>query len=161
MTVPNPEASQQQEESPRPPGRISTATGENQEEEESPLYCISFERIAEMKRSAVTLLAERRGPDAPSRLKADHELDNPQELLDEIADSSGAEENFIHSNMPVQEIIFRMLLTRRNQPTALNELHRELTERWSTPVRPINVTLKNLERILDSDTYYGFARQNS
>ena len=141
MTIPNPEASQQQE--------------------ESPLYCISFERIAEMKRSAVTLLAERRGPDAPSRLKANHELDNPQELLDEIADSSGAEENFIHSNMPVQEIVFRMLLTRRNQPTALSELHRELTERWSTPVRPINVTLKNLERILDSDTYYGFARQNS
>ena len=86
-------------------------------------------------------------------------MDNPQELLDEIADSSGAEENFIHSNMPVQEIVFRMLLTRRNQPTALNELHRELTERWSTPVRPINVTLKNLERILDSDTYYGFARR--
>ena len=140
MTIPNPEAPQAQE--------------------ESPLYYISFERIGELNRSAVTLLAERRGPMVPSRLRADHELDNPQELLDEIAEYSAAEEDFIHSNMPIQEIVFRTLLTRRNQPIALNELHYELTERWSTPVRPISVTLTSLERILNSDTYYGFARQN-
>ncbi len=138
MTVPSPEDSQPQE--------------------ESPLYYISFERIAELKRSAVTLLAERRGPMVPSRMKADHELDDPQELLEEIADYSATEEDFINSNMSIQEIVFRTLLARRNQPTTLIDLHYELTERWSTPLRPISVSRRNLQRILDSDTYYGFAR---
>ena len=103
------------------------------------------------------MLADRRGPGCPSLLQPNHELDNPQELLNEIAEYSAGEEGFINSNMPLQEIVFRMLLTRRNQPTSLEELHHELTERWSTPVRPINITLKSLERILNSDNYYGFA----
>lgn len=127
-------------------------------QEESPLYYISFARLAELQRSAVTLLAERRGPMVPSRMQADHELDDPQELLEEIATYSAAEEDFINSNMPIQEIVFRTLLARRNRPTTLADLHYELTERWSTPVRPISVSPRSLQRILDSDIYYGFAR---
>lgn len=138
MTISNPEASQQ--------------------EGETPLYYVSFSRLDELNRSAITLLAARRTPMSPSMLKQDHELEDPQELLDEIAEFCGDEEDFIHSNMPVQEIVFRTLLARRNEPMSLTELHHDLTERWSTPVRPIHVSLKNLERILDRDDYYGFAR---
>ena len=156
-TTPSPEASQDPGESPVGNPPTTVATQSSQEPEESPLYHISFERIDEMRRSAVTLLADRRGPGCPSLLLPKHELDDPQELLNEIAEYSAGEEGFISSNMPLQEIVFRMLLTRRNQPTTLEELHNELTERWSTPVRPINITLKSLERILNSDNYYGFA----
>lgn len=138
MTIPNPEAPQQ--------------------EEETPLYYISFDRLDELNRSAITLLAARRSPMCPSTMKEDHELDDPQELLIEIADYCGDEEEFINSNMPIQEIVFRTMLARRNQPISLTELHRELTERWATPVRPIHVSPRNLERILDSDSYYGFTR---
>ena len=142
MTVPNPEAPIQ--------------------EEEAPLhYYISFERLEELNRSATTLLAARRGPMSPSMLQEDHELNNPQGLVEEIAEFSATEDEFISSDMPIQEIIFRMLLVRRNEPTALTELHHELTEQWATPVRPINVTLRSLERIMDSDNYYGFARVES
>ena len=42
MTIPNPEAPQQ--------------------EEETPLYYISFDRLDELNRSAITLLAARRSP---------------------------------------------------------------------------------------------------
>ena len=128
------------------------------QEEEAPLYSVSLERLDELNRSAITLLAARRSPMSPSMMKEDHELDNPQELLDEIAEYATDEEEFIQSSMPIQEIVFRMLLLRRNEPTSLADLHHELTERWATPVRPINVSLKSLERILDSDTYYGFDR---
>ena len=138
MTVPNPEAPQQEEEIPR--------------------YCISFERLEQLNRSAITLLAARRSPMSPSMLKEDHELDDPTELLEEIAQYSDAEEGFIDSNMPIQEIVFRTLLVRGNEPAPLSDLHHDLTERWSTPVRPISVSLQSLERILDSDDYYGFAR---
>lgn len=138
MTVPNPESPLQ--------------------EEETPLYCISFDRLDHLNRSAITLLAARRSPMAPSLLREDHELDNAQELLDEIARYSSDEEDFIDSNMPIQEIVFRTLLARGNEPMSLGELHHELTERWATPVRPISISRKNLERILDNDDYYGFAR---
>jgi hypothetical protein len=63
--------------------------------------------------------------------------------------------------MPIQEIVFRILLARRNQPTKLHDLHYELTEKWATPIRPINVTEVGLRRILDRDTYYGFAQEDS
>lgn len=134
------------------------------EPEETPLYYrISFARLEELEppRDAVTLLAARRPLAAPSRVQADHELDNPQALLEEIADFAAEEEDFIHSNLPVQEIIFRTLLLRRNEPMALKELRQELTERWSAPDRPINLTLKSLRLILDGDHYYGFAQEEA
>ena len=143
MTSPEPETPEQSEETAQP--------------EEARLYRISFERLAELKRSAVLLLAERRPPSCPSLQKPDQELSDPQELLDEIAQYSGDEEGFIHINMTIQEILFRTLLARRNQPTTLHDLHYELTERWSTPIRPISVTEDGLRRILEADGYYGFA----
>lgn len=126
--------------------------------EESPRYQVSFDRLAQLKRSAVLLIAARRPPSCPSRGKPDHELSDPQKLISEIADYCGDEEGFIRSELPVQEMIFRVLLARSNEPTALRDLHHEVTERWSTPIRPINLTEKGLARILDADTYYGFSK---
>ena len=126
--------------------------------EEEYFYIISFDRLEELNRSALQLVAERRGPSYPSRDKPDHELTNVQALVDEIAEHYTEDEDFIRTEMPIQEIVFRILLTRRNQPTPLRDLHYELTERWATPVRPINVSELGLRRILDADTHYGFAR---
>ena len=126
--------------------------------EEEYFYIISFDRLEELNRSALQLVAERRGPSYPSRDKPDHELTNVQALIDEIAEHYTEDEDFIRTEMPIQEIVFRILLTRRNQPTPLRDLHYELTERWATPVRPINVSELGLRRILDAATPYGFAR---
>ena len=129
--------------------------------EENYLYFISFERLEELNRSALVLVAERRGPSLPSREKPDHELTSVQVLVDEIAEHHAEDEGFIRTDMPIQEIVFRILLSRRNQPTPLRDLHYELTERWATPVRPINISELGLRRILDADTHYGFARVNT
>ena len=126
--------------------------------EEEYFYIISFDRLEELNRSALQLVAERRGPSYPSRDKPDHELTKVQAMIDEIAEHYTEDEDFIRTEMPIQEIVFRILLTRRNQPTPLRDLHYELTERWATPVRPINVSELGLRRILDADTHYGFAR---
>ncbi len=67
--------------------------------------------------------------------------------------------NFIRSDMPLQEIMFRTLLARNNRPMSLTDLHYELTERWATPIRPRFITEERLLRTLDTDTYYGFARK--
>jgi hypothetical protein len=85
-------------------------------------------------------------------------LTDPQALIDEIAEYCAGEEEFIRPQMALQEIVFRILLRRGNQPISLQELHYELTERWATPKRPINVTPAGLRRILEADGYYGFAQ---
>ena len=126
--------------------------------EAAPQYQVSFERLAQLKRSPITLVAARRPASCPSREKPDHELTDAKKLVDEVAKFSKNEENFIESEMPLQEIVFRILLTRRNRPTLLSDLHYELTEKWATPMRPINISQEALIKILDADTYYGFLR---
>ncbi len=159
MTLSHPEAFQQRQEA-IPPGSPAAAQAANPEPDDASLvYHIGFDRLeSRLNRSAATLLASRLDQDSPSRALPLHELGSTQELLDEIAEYADEADDFIHSHMPIQEIVFRMLLARRNQPTALSELHYELTERWSTPVRPINLSLSDLRRILDGDNYYGFDR---
>ena len=121
-------------------------------------YRISFTRLADLKRSAIAVLADRRPVSSPSRQLPDTDLTDPQKVLNEIAEHASDDDGFIRSDMPFQEILFRIFLTRRNQPMLLSDLHYEVTEKWSTPIRPINITETRLARVLDSDTYYGFVR---
>ncbi len=150
MTIPDQLTPQQPEE--------PTPDEESPQMEEPLLYHISFERLEQLKRSAVVLVAARRVPSCPSWQRPENELTNPQKLVDEIAQHYDDEEGFILTDMPVQEILFRILLARRNKPTLLSDLHYELTERWATPIRPITITEEGLRRVLEADIYYGFAR---
>ena len=40
---------------------------------------------------------------------------------------------------------------------SLGEIHRELTQRWGNTLRPISIDQDRLRRVLNADTYYGFA----
>ena len=146
MITPGPETEDELEQEPEP------------EVEESPLYSISFDRLVELKRSAVVLIAQRRVPTCPSLDTPTHELADPQALVEEIAEHCEDEEGFIKTEMSIQEIAFRLLLSRRNRPMSLADLHHELTETWSTPANPVSVSREGLRRVLEADTYYGFAR---
>ena len=125
---------------------------------EPPDYYISFPRLEELKRSAVMLVAARRVDSCPSMSRPLSELTDARALINEIAQHYQEDEDFISTDMPLMEIVFRILLSRRNKPTSLTDLHYELNERWATPIRPINVSETGLQKILDGDNYYGFAR---
>ena len=136
-----------------------TSPGEDLDQSDgSPMYHVSLERLAQLGRSAVALLAGRRVEACPSIDIPAHELDDPGAIIREIAEHCAEDENFIHHNMALQEIVFRTMLAHANNPLSLDKLHYELTERWSTPIRPIAISYEGLERVLDSDEYYGFAR---
>ena len=132
---------------------------EEQPENENPMFLISLDRLDQLERSPVHLVAGRLASTSPSKSKPINELGDVKGLIREIAQNYKNDPNFIRSDMPMQEIIFRTLLARGNRPMSLLDLHYELTERWATPIRPIVITEKRLLRILDSDTYYGFARK--
>ena len=144
MTTPDPQAEQQVDEQP---------------EKENPMFLISVDRLKQLDRSAVHLVAGRLASTSPSKSKPVKELGDVKGLIREIAQNYKNHPNYIRSEMPVQEIIFRTLLARGNRPMSLSDIHYELTERGATPVRPIVITEERLLRILDSDIYYGFARK--
>ncbi len=144
MTTPEPQAEEQADEQP---------------EKENPMFLISVDRLSKLERSPVHLVAGRLASASPSKSKPVNELGDVKGLIREIAQNYKSDPNFIRSDMPVQEIIFRTLLARGNRPMSLSDLHYELTERWATPIRPIVFTEERLLRILDNDTYYGFARK--
>lgn len=144
MTTPDPQAESQVDEPP---------------ENENPMFLISVDRLNQLERSAVHLVAGRLASTSPSKSKPVNEMGDVKGLIREIAQNYKNDADFIRSDMPVQEIIFRTLLARGNRPMSLKDIHYELTERWATPIRPIVFTEERLLRILDSDTYYGFARK--
>ena len=157
MTTPEPEVISDGGDSAGGEVAVSTGIGFTGGESDI-LYYISFDRLEGLRRSPVALVADRRVESCPSMLTPLHELDDPQALIEEIAEHCGDGEDFIHSNMAVQEIVFRTLLANGNKPMSLEALHYELTERWSTPLRPITLAVESLESVLDADDYYGFSR---
>ena len=141
---------------------VDELAGDSIEEEpvrKNPLFLISVDRLAKLERSPIHLVAGRLAADSPSKSKAIGELGDVKSLIREISQSYKNDASFIRSDMPVQEIVFRTLLARNNRPMSLADLHYELTEKWATPIRPIVITEERLLRILDNDTYYGFARK--
>lgn len=119
-------------------------------------YHISLTRLTELNRSAAHLIAARLTEACPSRGERPDQLD-AETLIREIGEFHGDTPDFIRPDMPIQEIIFRILLARGNNPATLGELHRELTERWSSALRPISIDVERLRRVLNADIYYGFA----
>ena len=124
-------------------------------------YRFSLDRLTELNRSAAPLLAARLNAACPSYGKASTETDDPVALLAEIRANCADDDDYIRQSMPLQEIAFRTLLLADEHTLTLRELHYELTERWSSPIRPITVTVAGLARILDSDVFYGFELASS
>lgn len=124
---------------------------------ESLEYRFSLERLGELNRSPAPLLLARLNTACPSYGKTPADIADAAVLIEEIRSHCADDDNFIRNSLPLQEIVFRTLLLNGGEPMTLGELHREVTERWSTPIRAITVTVAGLARILDSDTFYGFS----
>ena len=121
-------------------------------------YYIDIDRINQLNRSPIAIIAARRGPSCPSLLEPNQESLDPKTLMTEIAKYCTDEPDYIRNDMPIQEMIFRIILLRNNKPTLLEDLHRDLTEKWANPTRPLNISLSGLNRVLLSDNYYGFSQ---
>ena len=133
----------------------TTVTGNSKSA--GPEYRFSLERLEELNRSPIPLLLARLNTTCPSFGKTPAEIADPSDLVKEIRTHCAEDTEFIQSAMPLQEIVFRTLLLRGEEPMPLRELHAELTEKWSTPIRPITLSVSGLARVLESDVFYGFA----
>ena len=129
-----------------------------QSKTEPQYYHVDIDRINQLNRSPIAIIAARRGPSCPSLFESNQESLDPKKLMAEIAKYCADEPGYIRNDMPIQEMIFRIILLRNNKPTLLEDLHTDLTEKWANPTRPLNISLSGLNRILLSDIYYGFSQ---
>ena len=135
---------------------LETGGSQDDHTQGSGLYHVSLARLDQLNRSAVHLIASRLTEACPSFDRPVHEL-AVSELIREIREFHADSDEFIRFDMPIKEIVFRTLLARGNEPIALSDLHHELTGRWSNALRPISIEESLLRRVLETDTYYGFA----
>lgn len=67
-------------------------------------------------------------------------------------------EGFVNPNLPVREAVFRLLLVYQNKPLDVEQLSQYLTDCGIGIMDARLIQPKALQRILDSDDYYGITR---
>ena len=127
-----------------------------EEEEKDPSYVIDVTKEAEESRALGVLLLSHRCPSCKEGLGNIKKTPPNQEQISKIAKCCSRKEGFIRPQMPIQEIIFRIILSDGNKPTKLSHLLSLLTEEWATPMNPKSIDGEGLRKILASDNYYGF-----
>ena len=71
-----------------------------------------------------------------------------------IASKCQKEKEFLNSELPILELIFRILLLRKNNPTKMKELYRVISDELATPYRPMTISMVQLISQISRDNYY-------
>ena len=114
-------------------------------------YFIDLDWYQQQGRSFASLAASRLCPTSRKKEKTKSEA----ALLRTIKQCCSKRDGFITPNMPLLEMIFRLLLANGNQPLELGQMQEQL-QKWlgdSSNARDLSVL--KLKRILSNDKYYG------
>ena len=111
----------------------------------------SFQRILHHRRCASCWGTMVQRPDEGREIRA-------SEHLRRIVKHCSAAADFIHSEMPLMEAVFRLLLTNNTKPMTVEEIYKGLEERWVDPVNPRIPLPKGVYWTLRSDTFYGIGQ---
>ena len=122
----------------------------------TPNYWIDPDRFQEIGRSMEVVLLNRRCRSCKEKQADVAEPPPTKQQIKHIVGCCAKDETFIRPGMPMQEIMFRLLLAKGNKPMSLDELHFQLTEQYATPGNPMAISKQALMRVLDNDDFYGF-----
>lgn len=114
-------------------------------------YFIDLNWYQEHKRSFTTLAASRLCPS--SRKKGIPKSEAT--LFRTIKQCCSKGEGFLTPNMPLLEMIFRILLTNGNQPLELEEIQERLQQCLGDSSGARDLSIPKLKRIIENDRYYG------
>ena len=133
-----------------------------EEEEESPdlkpYYLIDPSRFEELNLSLTAMLLSRQCPESTKRLESSSKKTTDSLRIKEIAKCCAKKEGFIVAEMPMQEIVFKSLLSQGNKQVSLEQLHYLVTDKWYSPVNPRSISPEGLQQVLDNDAHYGFSQ---
>ncbi|MBE0479592.1 MAG: hypothetical protein IBX68_01285 [Dehalococcoidia bacterium] len=114
-------------------------------------YFIDPNWYHEHERSFAVLISSRLCPASQKKKVAKSE----NALLKTISQCCSKWEGFITADMPILEVVFRILLANGNQPLSLDEIRDRLQQILTDTTGPRELSIERLERILARDDYYG------
>jgi len=135
--------------------------GQQQVESEELLsarFAIDPDRLAASGRSLQLLLLHRRCASCWGTIiqePAQGLAIEVDEHLERIVNHCSLSPEFIRSEMPVMEAVFRVLLSNDREPMTVEAIYEALRERWSNPTNPRTPPPDKLYRMLMVDTFYG------
>ncbi len=128
----------------------------------SKAYYVVDPKMAEaQQRDMSALLLSRRCPDCVDRVLNEKKPPTVRKQIRDMSRCCAQKEDFISPNLPLKEIVFRLLLANSNKATSLQDLHWDVTEEWAAPTHPMNLSMEVMKRILDSDNFYCFKETTS
>ncbi|MDO8491492.1 MAG: hypothetical protein Q7T04_05710 [Dehalococcoidia bacterium] len=120
-------------------------------------YMIDPQWFEEHSRSLASLLAGRLCYNCKTKLE-DNADATAEDLFSSMKECCAQAEQFLESGLPLQEAVFRLLLKEGNRPMDLEEIYSKIRD-WLMANRDNRlVSTEIMERILQSDRYYGFRR---
>jgi hypothetical protein len=119
-----------------------------------PRYFIDLKWYEEKGRSFLTLAQSRLCPSCRVKYASDPKPD--AELFTVFRDCCSEAEDFFSPNLPLGELIFRLLLSYGNQPLELGQIRDKLKEWLISTGDTRDISIPTIGRIMDNDCYYGF-----
>jgi hypothetical protein len=114
-------------------------------------YSIDLSWYREQERSFVLLATSRLCPS--SQKKKIPKTDAA--ILNTMKQCCSKSEDFITPELPLAECIFRLFLANGNKPLSLQQIQARLQQRLSDISGTRDLSVPKLQRILDSDRFYG------
>ena len=114
-------------------------------------YFIDLDWYQQQGRSFASLAASRLCPTSRKKEKTKSEA----ALLRTIRQCCSKRDGFITPNMPLLEMIFRLLLANGNQPLELGQMQEQLQKWLGDTSNARDLSVPKLKRILSNDKYYG------
>jgi len=115
------------------------------------VYCIHLDRHKQRGRSFLTF--------ARSRLcSLSHDAKatkSDANLINTFKQCCSKQDEFFPPNIPLRELIFRILLASGNQPATIEQLFDKVQYQLRNSGNMRNVTMDKLIRIVENDNYYG------
>ncbi|MEE8443634.1 MAG: hypothetical protein V3S37_07785 [Dehalococcoidia bacterium] len=78
--------------------------------------------------------------------------------IERIARHCSTAPDFIHSELPVMEAVFRILLSNGNKSMTLESIYETLRERWLDSTTPRTPLPEKLYRLVSHDAFYGITQ---
>ena len=72
-----------------------------------------------------------------------------------IVTHCSAQDDYLLSDRPIKESLFRVILMNNNHPVTIEEMHEILSTKWALAPYPRDISIKLLKNLIDNAEEYG------
>ncbi|MFC2038511.1 hypothetical protein ACFLUG_01930 [Chloroflexota bacterium] len=121
---------------------------------EETMWFVDLDWLKESNRSFSTVAQRSLCNKCRKKLKIEKGEISASKLIDALKSCCSKEKNYISSELPVMESVFRLLLAGGNEPVSLLDLGEQLRQKWGGS--PGTTSPEILYRLMMNDRFYGF-----